>query len=95
VGVLEDISPDHAAARGHLRSTSPEEQRHALVLAIGRDIAKQKTDDELLEWRTVILSTIITFTKYNTDDDLFWAATNHRESIGAQFEVVYYSTVGC
>jgi hypothetical protein len=94
VAVLGDLSPDRAPARGHLKSITPEEQRHALVLAIGRAITNGQSDDELTRWRHLLLSTIVTFTKYDTDDDLFWAATNQRESVGAQYEVVYYSTVG-
>jgi hypothetical protein len=83
------------AARGNLKSVTPEEQRHALVLAIARDIKDQQSDVELIKWRHLILSTLVTFTKYTDEDDLFWAATNHRESVGAQYEVVYYSTAGC
>ena len=93
VAVLGDLTPDQHAARGNLKSATPEEQRHALVLAIGRNIADGQSDAELQRWRTCILSAVVTFTKYDTDDDLFWAATNHREPIGAQYEVVYYSTV--
>ena len=95
MAVLGDLSPENVAARGNLKSITPEEQRHALILAIGRDIANGQSDDALLRWRHCVLSTIVTFTKYDSDDDLFWAATNQRESIGAHYEVVYYSTVGC
>jgi hypothetical protein len=93
MAVLGDLSPENVAARGNLKSITPEEQRHALVLAIGRAIANGQSADVLLQWRHYVLSTIVTFTKYETDDDLFWAAANQRESIGAQYEVVYYSTV--
>ena len=65
------------------------------MLAIARDIKDQQSDVELIKWRHLILSTLVTFTKYTDEDDLFWAATNHRESVGAQYEVVYYSTAGC
>ena len=93
VAVLGDLSPDRVAARGHLKSITPEEQRHALVLVIGRAITNGQSNDELVRWRRLLLSTIVTFTKFDTDDDLCWAATNQRESVGAQYEVVYYSTV--
>ena len=33
--------------------------------------------------------------KFDSDDDLFWATANQRESVGAQYEVVYYSSVDC
>lgn len=94
IGVVGEFSPVNAECRGNLKSTSPEEARHALILAIHRDIESGASTDDLLLWRKLILSTVTTFTVYETEDDLFWAATNHREAIGAQFEVVYYSTVG-
>ena len=59
-----------------------------------RDIKAGASTDDLLVWRKLILSTVTTFTVYEAEDDLFWAATNQREAIGAQFEVVYYTTVG-
>ena len=95
VAVLGDVSPVQPAARGHLKSTTPEEQRHALVIAIGRAIGSGQSDVELGKWRRLLLSTTVTFTKFDNDDDLFWAATNQRESVGAQYEVVYFSTVDC
>ena len=94
IGVVGEFSPVNSEYRGNLKSTSPEEARHALILAIHRDIESGASTDDLLLWRKLILSTVTTFTVYETEDDLFWAATNHREAIGAQFEVVYYSTVG-
>ena len=94
VGVVGEFSPVNSEYRGNLKSTSPEEARHALILAIHRDIESGASNDELLSWRKLVLSTVTTFTVYETEDDLFWAATNHREAIGAQFEVVYYSTAG-
>jgi hypothetical protein len=93
IAIVNDLSPDVPSARGHLKSTTPEEQRHALVLAIDADMAAGKTDDELQEWRTCVLSTVVCFKRYTNDDDIFWAARNIRETIGAQYEAVYYSTV--
>jgi hypothetical protein len=77
-------SPDRPAARGRLRSITPDEQRRALVLALSRNLANRQSDDELIDWRSCILSTVVAFTKskYNTDDDLVWAATNQCEPSG-------------
>jgi hypothetical protein len=94
IGVVGDFCPSNPAMRGLLKSTSPEEVRHALVLSIARDIDDESTSVEVLkEWRRCIMSAVACLTKYDTDYDLFWAACNTRETVGAQFEVVYYSTV--
>jgi len=88
MAVLGDLSPDNVAARGNLKSITPEEQRHALMLAISGDIANGQSHAVLRRWRDCVLSTVVTFTPYDTDDDLFWAATNQRESIGACHDIV-------
>jgi hypothetical protein len=93
VAVIGDLTPVRPAARGILKSTTPEEQRCGLILAIARDIESGKSDAELQRWRQSILGTVMTFTTYKGDDELFWAATNHREAAGAMYEVVYYSAV--
>jgi hypothetical protein len=65
-----------------------------LILSIANDIDDTSmTNADLQEWRACILSTVACVTKYESEDDLFWAACNIRESIGAQYEVIYYSTV--
>ena len=93
IAVVREFCPTNVALRGLLKSTSPEEARHALILSIARDIDDPSTTlEDLQEWRRAILSTVACLTRYETDDDLFWAACNTRESIGAQYEVVYYST---
>ena len=93
IAVINDLTPEVPSSRGHLKSTTPDEQRHALVLAIDADIQSGKTDAELAKWRTYILSAVVSFKRYATEDDIFWAATNARETIGATYEAVYYSTV--
>lgn len=88
IGVTDASSPIAAANRGWLKGISPEEARHALVLAIARDLRKGLPIDG---WKTMVLSTVVEFRKMNTDDDFFWEATKLRESIGAQYESMYYS----
>jgi len=88
IGVTDASSPISAACRGWLKGISPEEARHALVLAIARDLRKGLPVDG---WKTMVLSTVVEFRKMSTEDDFFWEATKLRESIGAQFETMYYS----
>ena len=93
IAVTHDLSPDVNANLGHLKAISPDEPRHALIFAIARDIDNGMTDAELEPWKLLSLSAIIQFKKIEHNDELFWYATNCRESVGAQFEVVYYSSV--
>jgi hypothetical protein len=93
LAVIGDLTPAVAGNLGNLKAISPEEPRHALVFAIARDIDAGLTDDELLPWKNLVVSAIITFKTVDTDDDIFWLATNARESVGAQFETVYFSAV--
>lgn len=88
IGVTDTSSPIALSNLGWLKGISPEEARHALVMAIARDMRKGLPVDE---WKTVVLSTIAEFRTMTSDDDFFWEATKLRESIGAQFESMYYS----
>ena len=93
IAVTPDLSPDNDANLGNLKAISPEEPRHALIFAIARDIDNGMTDADLEQWKTVSLSTTLHFKKVEHEDEIFWHATNCREAVGAQFEVVYYSSV--
>ena len=93
IAVTPDLSPDNDANLGNLKAISPEEPRHALIFAIARDIDNGMTDAELEPWKTLSLSTTLHFKKVEHEDEIFWHATNCREAVGAQFEVVYYSSV--
>ena len=93
IAVTPDLSPDNDANLGNLKAISPEEPRHALIFAIARDIDKGMTDAELEPWKTISLSAVVHFKKVDHEDEIFWQATNCREAVGAQFEVVYYSSV--
>ena len=93
IAVIDDLTPAVAGNLGNLKSISPEEPRHALVFAIARDIDAGLSDDDLLLWKNLVVSTIMTFKTVDTEDSIFWLSTNARESVGAQFEVVYFSAV--
>jgi hypothetical protein len=92
-GVTADLSPANVANLGHLKAISPEEPRHALVFAIARDIDNGMSDEQLMPWKVLSTSAVIEFRPVENDDDIFWSATNARESLGAQYEVAYFSSV--
>ena len=93
IAVIGDLSPSAVGNLGNLKAISPEEPRHALIFAIARDITAGMSDDELLPWKILATSAILIFKSVAREDDMFWLSTNARESVGAQFEVVYFSTV--
>ena len=93
IAVIGDLSPAIAGTFGNLKAIGPEEPRHALIFAIARDIDAGLPEADLLMWKNLIVSAIITFKKVATEDDIFWLSTNARESVGAQYEVVYFSAV--
>ena len=93
IGVTADLSPANVANLGHLKAISPEEPRHALVFAIARDIDNGMSDEQLMPWKVLSTSAVIEFRPVENDDDIFWSATNARESLGAQYEVAYFSSV--
>lgn len=93
IAVIGESSPANPEHRGLLKSFSPEECRHALILSIASAIESGAADEELAAWRQRVLSMTTVFTKFDTEEEIFWAATNFREAIGAAYEVVYYSSV--
>ena len=90
IGVTADLSPANVANMGHLKAISP---RHALVFAIARDIDNGMSDEQLMPWKVLSTSAVIEFRPVENDDDIFWSATSARESLGAQYEVAYFSSV--
>jgi hypothetical protein len=93
IAVIGDLSPANAGSLGNLKAISPEEPRHALIFAIARDIDAGLSEADLLAWKNLVVSAIITFKAVATEDEIFWLSTNARESVGAQFKVVYFSAV--
>lgn len=93
IAVYHDSTPLNPGKLGSLKAMSPEEPRHALIFAIARDIDNGMSDEQLMPWKVLITSAILTFQKIENEEDIFWHATNARESLGAQFEVVYFSSV--
>lgn len=93
IAVYHDSTPLNPGKLGSLKAMSPEEPRHALIFAIARDIDNGMSDEQLMPWKVLITLAILTFQKIENEEDIFWHATNARESLGAQFEVVYFSSV--
>ena len=89
VAVNRLSDPRDPLARGGLRALCPEETRHAMVLAIKRDIDLRLPVEE---WRRVVLSSPVQFEAVDEADEV-WVASVIREKVGALFEVVYYSNV--
>ena len=74
---------------GQLRRVSPDEEHHAFILATARDLAAGKSE---LEWKAKWLSCIATFVRLDSQEAAFWRAGKERETIGAQYDSMYYST---
>ena len=53
--------PRFSGGHGLLKGVCPEENRHAFIFAIARDIKKGEPDSILLQWRNIALSTYIEF----------------------------------
>jgi hypothetical protein len=60
-----------------------------MVLAIRRDIDRKLSVDE---WKRVVLSSPVQFQEVEESEEV-WVATCIRETVGAQFETVYYTNV--
>lgn len=93
IGTDATWDPCKPAARGLLRAISPEEPRHALLLAIARDVKAGMAEEGLLLWRRLLLSVVTEFRRLSSEEDIFWAATNLRERVGADYETMYFSPV--
>ena len=91
IGTDATWDPCKPAARGLLRAISPEEPRHALILAIARDVKAGMPEEGLLLWRCLLVSVITELCRLSTEEDVFWAATNLRERVGADCETMCFS----
>ena len=79
VGVNSTSSPLNALTWSCLRAVSPEETRHALILAIKRDIDLKLPVDE---WRRIVVSSPVQFEAVD-EADASWLAGAIRQSVGA------------
>ena len=61
VGLLGETTPVVSGGHGLLKGVCPEENRHAFIFAIARDIKKGEPDSTLLQWRNIALSTYVEF----------------------------------
>jgi hypothetical protein len=93
IAIDDLLTPANPAHLGKLKAISPPEPRHALVFAIARDIANGMSDDDLLPWKVLATSVVITFTRVFSDDSIFCLATDARELVGHRCEVMAYSAV--
>jgi hypothetical protein len=94
VAVDRTSNPLESGCKGKLKSLSPDEIIHALVHAIARDIKDNKPDEVLQLWRRYVLTRVMEFSFLTSADDVFYAATNQREKVGAEYEALYYTAVG-
>ena len=89
ISVSPSSNPTCLTTRHRLRALSPEETRHAMILAIKRDIDRQLPVDE---WRRIVLTSAVQF-KVVEEADVGWAAMVIREGFAVQCDAVCYSSV--
>ena len=89
VAVNGSSDPIRQWAGEGLHVVNLEETRHAMIIAIKPDMDLNLPLDD---WLTVALTSPVQFMGV-PESDMIWVATTIRETVGAQFEVVYYSTV--
>ncbi len=71
---------------------SPEEAQHALILAIARAIKEEAEEQELPEWKRVLLSCPGAFVPLETADDLYFHVTNLRVRCQASARAMAHKT---
>lgn len=64
--------------KGGLLRLSPEETQHALILKVARRIEEGAEQDELDEWKKIMLSATGRFIRADTFDDQYFCVTNAR-----------------
>ena len=86
-------SKDYAVAahKGGLMRVSPEEIAAAFILAVARDIQKQKPDDLLQKWYKQLRSTTCVFALRPGQMDRYWYALERRENVEHEFQAVHRS----
>ena len=81
------------ANRGALESCTPDELRHAYILAINRDIDAGAEDSVLRSWRMFCLSTTTTFHLHDSQEVRYWMSLQLREHASATAEAVRRTTL--
>ena len=81
------------ANRGALESCTPDELRHAYILAISRDIDAGAADSVLRSWRMFCLSTTTTFHLHDSQEVRYWMSLQLREHASATAEAVRRTTL--
>ena len=79
-------------APGFLRRVSPAEPLHSFIIAVHRDVINEE-HDKLLQWRNIILNTLITFEVVERDSTLHFKNCQLREKSGIEHELIRHSSL--
>jgi hypothetical protein len=84
---------DGVGRRESWQVQSPDEMRHALILAIAKDCLRSAPLAELAMWKHLVLTATIELRLLTHTMDMFWQAVQIREDIGVAFELLYPSSI--
>ncbi|CAE7246689.1 unnamed protein product [Symbiodinium sp. CCMP2456] len=87
---LEFVYPQDIGARW--RKCCPEELQHAVIMAIHERIVLGAEEDELLQWRRVVLSCPAAFIDLQTEEDIYFHATNKRVKAEQDYRLLTHKT---
>ncbi|CAE7336896.1 unnamed protein product [Symbiodinium sp. CCMP2592] len=74
------------------RRCSPEEQQHAVIMAVHEKILMGAPDSELLEWKRVMLSCPANFVHLATEQDVYFYTINKRFKAEADQKAITHKT---
>ncbi len=75
-----------------LRRISPAEPLHSFIMAVHRDVVNEE-HDKLVQWKNIILNTLITFEVVERDSALHSRNCQLREKSGIEFELNRHSSL--
>ncbi|CAE7791744.1 unnamed protein product [Symbiodinium necroappetens] len=87
---LEFVFPGPADMRW--RRCSPEEQQHAVIMAVHEAILTGAPDSQLLEWKRVLLSCPANFVHLATEQEVYFYTTNKRFKAEADHRAITHKT---
>lgn len=85
---LPDAEANVLEQMGAMQCVSPEEELHAWVWAVHRDL---KAGKSLKEWKKMALSQPMTFQVISSDDDKYYKTCNMREAAGTTFRLIAHT----